>query len=74
MRNRNSRLKPAELLHPLLVPQKPWQYITINFKSFNQDRHNYNAILVIIDRLGKRLFFLPTYKIYTAVNLAELYY
>jgi hypothetical protein len=53
MRSRNSRLKLAGLLRPLLVPQKPWQYVTMNFKSFNQNRHGYNVILVIVDRLGK---------------------
>jgi hypothetical protein len=46
----------------------------MNFKSFNKDRHGYNAILVIVDRLGKRSFFLPTHKTCTAANLAELYY
>jgi hypothetical protein len=46
----------------------------MNFKSFNKDHHGYDAILVIMDRLGKRSFFLFTYKICTAANLAELYY
>jgi hypothetical protein len=74
MRSRNSRLKPAGLLRPLPVPQKPWQHVTMDFKFFNQNRHGYNAILVIVDRLGKRSFFLPTYKTCTAADLAELYY
>jgi hypothetical protein len=46
----------------------------MNFKSFNKDRHGYDAILVIVDRLGKRLFFLLTHKTCIAANLAELYY
>jgi hypothetical protein len=46
----------------------------MNFKSFNKNRHKYNAILIIIDHLGKRSFFLPTYKTCTIANLAELYY
>jgi hypothetical protein len=46
----------------------------MNFKSFNKNRHKYNAILIIIDRLGKRSFFLPTNKTCTTANLAELYY
>jgi hypothetical protein len=46
----------------------------MDFKFFNQDRHGYNAILVIIDRLGKRSFFLLIYKTCTAADLAELYY
>jgi hypothetical protein len=58
----------------LLIPQKPWQYVTMDFKSFNKDRYGYDAILVIVDRLGKRSFSLFTHKICTAANLAELYY
>jgi hypothetical protein len=46
----------------------------MDFKSFNKDRHDYDAILVIMDRLGKRLFSLLTHKTCTAANLAELYY
>jgi hypothetical protein len=46
----------------------------MDFKSFNKDRHSYNAILVIMNRLGKRSFFLLTHKTCTAADLAELYY
>jgi hypothetical protein len=46
----------------------------MDFKSFNKDRHGYDAILVIMDRLGKWLFFLFTHKTCIATNLAELYY
>jgi hypothetical protein len=72
--SKNSRLKPAGLLHPLPILQKPWQHVIMDFKSFNKNRHGYNAILVIMDRLGKRSFFLFTHKTCTAANLAELYY
>jgi hypothetical protein len=73
-RSKDFRLKPAGLLRPLPIPQKPWQYITMDFKSFNKDRHGYNAILVIMNRLGKRSFFLLTHKTCIVANLAELYY
>jgi hypothetical protein len=73
-RSKNFRLKPAGLLRSLPIFQKPWQYIIMDFKSFNKDRYSYNAILVIMDRLGKRLFFLLTHKICIAADLAELYY
>jgi hypothetical protein len=46
----------------------------MDFKSFNKDRHGYDAILVVVDRLGKRTFSLPTQKTCTAADLAELYY
>jgi hypothetical protein len=73
-RNKNSRFKPAGLLRSLPIPQKPWQYVIMDFKSFNKDRHSYNAILIIVDRLNKRSFCLPTHKTYTAADLAKLYY
>jgi hypothetical protein len=72
--SKNSRLKPAGLLRFLPIPQKLWQHITMDFKSFNKDRHGYDAILVIMNRLGKRLFSLFTHKTCTAADLAELYY
>jgi hypothetical protein len=46
----------------------------MDFKSFNKDRHGYDVILVIVERLGKRLFFLLTHKTCTAADLAESYY
>jgi hypothetical protein len=46
----------------------------MNFKFFNINRYKYDAILVIVNRLGKRSFFLPTHKTCTAADLAELYY
>jgi hypothetical protein len=46
----------------------------MDFKSFNKDRHKYDAILVVINRLGKWSFFLFTHKTCTAADLAELYY
>jgi hypothetical protein len=73
-RSKNFRLKPAGLLRSLPILQKLWQHITMDFKSFNKNRHNYDAILVIMDRLGKRLFSLLTHKIYIIADLAKLYY
>jgi hypothetical protein len=46
----------------------------MDFKFFNKNRHKYNIILIVVDRLGKRSFFLPIYKTCTAADLAELYY
>jgi hypothetical protein len=46
----------------------------MNFKSFNKNRHKYDIILIMVDRLGKRSFFLLTYKTCTIADLAELYY
>ena len=39
-----------------------------------QDREGYNAILVVVDCLGKRPFSIPTFKTCTTAELARLYY
>jgi hypothetical protein len=73
-RSRNVRLKPAGLLQPLLIPERVWQHITMNFKLFPPDQNDYDAILVVIDRLGKRFFSLLIRKTCTAAELADLYF
>jgi hypothetical protein len=45
----------------------------MDFKEFLKDKHSYNAILVIIDRLGKDLIIVPYYKTIDARGLATLF-
>jgi hypothetical protein len=45
----------------------------MDFKEFLKDKHGYNAILVIIDRLGKDLVTVPCYKTIDACGLAILF-
>lgn len=73
-RSRETRQRPAGLLQPLSIPERPWQHINIDFKSMLKDKKGYDAVLVVVDRLGKRSFSLPTYKTCTAAELADLYY
>jgi hypothetical protein len=61
------------LLYPLPIPDHPWQYILIDFKSFPRDKNSYNTILVVVDRLSKQAFSLPYYKTTTIREIAELY-
>ena len=60
-------------LQPLPVPDHPWQHITMDFKSFPQDKHGYTAVFVVIDRLSKQAFSIPCYKTTTAKDMADLY-
>jgi hypothetical protein len=45
----------------------------MDFKEFLKDKHSYNAILMIIDQLGKDLVIVPYYKIIDARGLATLF-
>jgi hypothetical protein len=49
------------------------QHLYIDFKEFLKDKHGYNAILIIIDRLGKDLVIVPCYKTINARGLATLF-
>jgi transposase InsO family protein len=61
------------LLHPLPVPDRPWQHITMDFKSFPKDKHGYDTAYVVIDRLSKQSISIPCYKTTTAKDMAQLY-
>ena len=49
------------------------QHLYIDFKEFLKDKHGYNAILVIINRLGKDSVTIPYYKTIDAKGLAILF-
>lgn len=50
------------LLNPLPVPSRPWQHISMDFRSFPKDKHGFDAALVIVDRLTKRPISIPAIK------------
>jgi hypothetical protein len=45
----------------------------MDFKSFPPSKRGYNSILVIVNRLGKRLILVLYYKIIIAKDLASLF-
>jgi hypothetical protein len=45
----------------------------MDFKEFLKDKHSYDDILVIIDRLGNDLIIVPYYKIIDTCSLATLF-
>jgi hypothetical protein len=47
------RDKTPGLLYPLLISIHAWEYVTMDYCSFNQDKHGYDNVLVIIDCLSK---------------------
>ena len=69
-RSHTPRDLPPGLLKPLPIPQRPWQHISMDFMSFPPDRHGYDAVFVVVDRLGKRPRSIPCTKEATAKDLA----
>ena len=68
------RDKTPELLKPLPVPDRPWQYIAADFKNFLRDSKGYNTVCVVIDRLTKRIITIPTTRKIINSGFAKLYY
>jgi transposase InsO family protein len=72
-RSTTPRDRTPGYLHPLPIPERPWQHITMDFKSFPLDKHGYDTLWVVIDRLSKQAISIPCYKTVTARNMAEMY-
>jgi integrase-like protein len=67
------RDKTPGYLHPLPIPEHPWQHITMDFKSMPKDKRGYDNLCVFIDRLSKQSISEPCYKTATAEDMAEMY-
>ena len=65
--------KPLELLKPLLIPERPQQYIFIDFYKLPIDYNRYNIVIILVNYFGKRPFLIPYYKNINAKKAAQLY-
>ena len=73
-RTTHPRDKTLGLLKPLSIPYRLWQHVLMDFISMPKDKHGYDNVLIVVDRLGKRPFSLPCYKTAKAKDMAWLYY
>jgi transposase InsO family protein len=60
-------------LHSLLIPERPWQHISMDYKSFPKDEHGYDTLWVVIDRLSKQAVSIPCFKTVTARDMSKMY-
>lgn len=59
--NKAKNYAPAGLLQPLPIPQRPGQYISVDFiTGLPRTRSGHDAVMVAVDLLTKRAFFIPT--------------
>jgi transposase InsO family protein len=65
--------KTPGLLKPLPIPDRPWQHISIDFCSFPKDRHGFDNVMVVVDRLSKRSISIPCQKTISALETARLF-
>jgi hypothetical protein len=72
-RAENPRDRPPGLLNPLPIPDRPWQHISMDFRSFPKDQRGYDAAFVVVDRLSKHPISIPCFKTTNAKDMAELF-
>ncbi|KAG8481801.1 hypothetical protein CXB51_026415 [Gossypium anomalum] len=65
---------PSGLLQPIMIPERKWDRITMDFVSgLPLTQSKKDSIWVIIDRLTKSVHFIPVRKNFSLDKLAELY-
>ena len=67
------RDKKPGFLHPLPIPERPWQHITVDFKKCPESRNGHNMVVIFVDRLSKRPITIPVRDTITARELAPLF-
>ena len=71
--NKNHIEQPAEKLMPNSIPEKPWIHISPDFITKLPLAQKYDLILVVVDRLTKMVYFIPTIEKTMVKGLARLF-
>ena len=72
MTSKDTNSKPTGLLHSLLIPNRPWQSIGLDFMSLLPKSNNFDYLLVVIDRLASQVHLVPTTMTITARGVTWL--
>lgn len=72
-RCKHDNVAPLGLLQPLPIPEKLWQYISMDFIEDFLKAVGKEVIFVVVDRLGKAVYFMPLKHPYTALDAAQTF-
>ena len=71
--NKVSNMKPQSLLNPIEIPTQRWQVISMDFITDLPKSDKFNMIMVVVDRLTKRVRLIPSCTSATAMDVANLF-
>jgi hypothetical protein len=73
--NKPSNQLPGGLLHPLPIPTRNWEIVSMDLIiSLPKTTSGHDAILVVVCKLSKYAYFIPTTTTVDAVRLAQLFF
>ncbi|KAE8720538.1 hypothetical protein F3Y22_tig00019093pilonHSYRG00019 [Hibiscus syriacus] len=65
--------KPAGLLQPLPIPERPWESISMDFIIGLPKTDGLSSLMVVVDMFSKYAMFIPASKVCPAVEAARLF-
>ncbi|KAK3566460.1 hypothetical protein QTP86_033941, partial [Hemibagrus guttatus] len=68
---RTSHQLPEGLLEPLLIPQRPWSHLSVDFLMDLPDSGGYTTVLVVVDRFSKGCKLIPLKGLPSAMQTAK---
>lgn len=72
--NKVERNKSSGLLQPHDIPKRCWEHITADFVTeFPVSERGHDTVLVVVDKLSKRVILIPMTKTATAEEVAHLF-
>ena len=64
---------PSGELHPLPIPEQPWDTTSVDFITELPESNRKDAIMVVVDSVTKRSHFVSTVTTLSAAGTAQLY-
>ncbi|KAN0043479.1 hypothetical protein ACTA71_011138 [Dictyostelium dimigraforme] len=61
-------------LHPLPVPTRPWNDISMDFMNLPTTENGFDSVYVVVDRLSKMVKIIPCKRTITAIEVAKLFW
>ena len=73
LRTKSHRQRPVGELNPLLIPNSPWDTVSVDFIVELPQSSGHDAVMVVVDSVTKRAHFVSTVTTITAAGTANLY-